>query len=117
MRTYGRIGGAQNGIGGTWTEVDTDTNGYSDMVWVTTLCQTLLLNLGESPFFGDYGIPAEQSVITQVAPDYYVAITQQQFAPYFASLAITRVQGAANPTYNVRAVCNSGAVLSAQVAL
>lgn len=116
MRTFGRIGGGQNGIGGTWIEVDTDANGYQDMIWLTTLCQTLLLNRGESPFFGAYGIPAVQSVITQVAPDYYVAQTQQQFAQYFASLTISRVS-APNPTYNIRALCNSGAILQTQVAL
>ena len=84
MRTWGRI----NGV---WTEVSTDANGNNDLVWLTTLIQVLKLNLNESPFFGNYGLPAHQSVVQQVAPDFYVAQTQQQFAQYFASLIIARV--------------------------
>ena len=115
MRTYGRINQVDN-RGGTWVEVDTDANGYSENVYLTTLVQVLKLNLGESPFWGDYGIPAYQSVMTQVPPDFYVARTQQQFAPFFASLSITRVVGATQPTYNVRAVCFGGAILTTTVA-
>ena len=115
LRTYGRTGQV-NGVGGTWVEVTTDANGYSDQVYYTTLIQVLKLNLGESPFYGNYGIPAQQSVITQVFPDYYVMQTQTQFAPYFASLVITRVPLTTTPTYDVTVVCHSGAVLSTVVA-
>ena len=65
---------------------------------------------------GNYGIPATQSVITTVFPDFYTAQTQQQFAPFFAALSIQRVIGASQPIYNVRAVCHSGAILTAEVA-
>lgn len=75
----------------------------------------LKLNLGESPFFANYGIPAHQTVITQVFPDYYAMITQTQFAPYFASLVITRVVGSFPPVYNITAVTHSGAILSATI--
>jgi hypothetical protein len=114
LRTYGRINQV-NGMGGTWVEVTTDQNGYADQVYFTTLCQVLKLNLNESPFFANYGIPAQQSVITQVFPDYYATATQTQFAPYFASLVITRIQGSNPPVYSAMALCHSGAVLSAMV--
>lgn len=117
MRTYGRLGGEGNGVGGTWVEVDTDANGDNSNVYLTTLCQTLQLTPGESPFWGSYGIPGQQSVETQVPPDFYAAMTQQQFAAFFASLSIARIARSNPPTYNVTAICFSGALLTAQVAL
>jgi hypothetical protein len=115
MRTYGRLYNADGSY--SWTVVETDENGFNDNVYLTTLVQTLKLNLGESPFFGNYGIPATQSVVQQIFPDFYAALTQQQFAPYFASLTIARVTGSAPPVYNVTATCHSGAVLSEKVAV
>ncbi|WP_260426971.1 hypothetical protein [Burkholderia cenocepacia] len=95
----------------------TDANGYDDNVYLTTLCQVLKLNLGESPFYANYGIPAQQTVVTQVFPDFYAMATQQQFAPHFASLAIVRVPGSFPPVYNIQAVAHSGALLNATVAI
>jgi hypothetical protein len=115
MRTYGRVGQV-NGTGGTWVVVTTDPNGYNDQVYITTLIQVLKLNLNESPFYGNYGIPAQQSVVTQVFPDYYAAQTQSFFAPYFASLSITRVPGSFPPIYNVSVLCHSGAIVNQKVA-
>ncbi len=115
MRSYGRIGQI-NGAGGTWVEVDTDANGLNDQVYLTTLVQCLKLNLGESPLYANYGIPAPQSVVTQVMPDFYAAQTQTQFAPYFASLVIQRQNGGGAPIYSVRALCHSGAILTATIA-
>ncbi|MEI1392231.1 hypothetical protein V8G43_27520, partial [Klebsiella pneumoniae] len=63
------------------------------------------------------GIPAQQTVVTQVFPDYYAMVTQQQFAPYFASLAIVRAPGSFPPVYNIQAVAHSGALLNATVAI
>ncbi|MHB2029450.1 MAG: hypothetical protein ACYCPT_11615 [Acidimicrobiales bacterium] len=114
MRTYGRVG-QTNGQGGTWVEVTTDANGYNDQVYLTTLIQCLKLGLGESPFYGNYGIPAQQSVVTQVIPDYYVAQTQTQFSPYFASLVIQRKVGSFPPVYYVDAIAHSGAILQVEV--
>lgn len=112
MRTYGRI---QNPDGSmSWVVVSTDANGYNDMVYVTTLCQVLLLNLNESPFYASYGIPAQQSALQQVLPDYYVGLTQQTFAQYFASLRVSR-QSANPPTYAVTVVTHQGAILNATV--
>ena len=114
LRVYGRVGQV-NGLGGTWVVVTTDANGDNSNVMLTTLCQVLKLNLNEDPFFANYGIPAQQSVITQVFPTHYVTQTQTQFAPYFASLVITQAPGP-TPVYFVKAVCHSGAILTATVA-
>lgn len=103
MRTWGRDENGQ------WQMVSTDANGNNDYVWITTLIQCLLLNLGESPFYANYGIPAQQSVLTQIFPDFYVAQTQQQFSQYFASLSIKKVNSR-QPTYNIRIVRNNGSI-------
>lgn len=106
MRTWGRVTDADGNK--TWVAVETDENGDSSYVWLTTLIQTLKLGLGESPFYAQYGIPAQQSIVQQIYPDYYVNMTQQQFAGYFASLAITKVDGAENPTYTINVVFRNG---------
>ena len=110
MRTYGRTYNTDGTY--TWVQIDTDNNGQNDNVYLTTLAQCLKLNLGESPFYADYGIPQYQTVVTQVFPDFYAMQTQTQFAPYFSSLVITRVQGTDPPQYNVKAVAHSGAQLN-----
>lgn len=114
MRTWGRIN-QTNGIGGTWVEVTTDAAGFNDNVYLTALVQCLRLNLGESPFWANYGIPGQQSVVTQVAPDFYAARTQRQFAQFFSSLSIKRVPQSNPPAYRVRAVCQTGAILETVV--
>lgn len=114
MRTWGR----QYAEDGTyqWIQVSTDADGYNDYVYLTTLAQVLLLNLGESPFWGNYGIPAQPSVATQVFPDLYVALTQQQFAQYFASLIITKLSDP-EPHYSVNVVTQAGVKRQFQVGL
>lgn len=99
--------------------VQTDANGFDDDVWLTTLAQALKLTPGESPFFADVGIPAQQSVVTQVYPDYYVSLLQARFAQHFASLTITRQLSAdgVTPEYRIDAVTNKGATLSGTVAI
>ena len=110
MRTWGRV---TNQFGQRiWAEVETDANGYNDQVYLTTLVQTFRLNLGESPFYADRGIPAVPSVVQQVAPDYYVTYIQSLFAQYFANLTIAKVKQLP-PTYQVNALAHSGAILSA----
>jgi hypothetical protein len=111
MRTWGRDFNT-----GAWIGVQTDPSGSDDAVWLTTLAQTLLLNRGESPFYADRGIPSQQSVITQYMPDYYVTLTQQQFAPFFASLIINRRPGTGTsginpPVYDVNVTTNLGVQL------
>jgi len=113
LKTWGRPHNRE-GTYGPWTEVTTATDGTNDLVYFTTLCQVLLLNLGESPFYGNLGIPAHPSVVTQVFPDYYVAYTQQVFAPYFGNLLISKRQTAA-PAYNVNVTTHTGVKLNASV--
>lgn len=113
MRTWGRVYDANGNW--TWTPVVTDpTTGNNDAVWITTLIQCLLLNLGESPFYAQYGIPARPSVVQQVFPDFYVTQTQQQFASKFASLTISKVNSP-TPKYNVNITTNVGTKISAIV--
>jgi hypothetical protein len=112
MRTYGRITN-QDGTK-TWVEVETDSNGNNDWVYVTALCQVLLLNLGESPFFAQYGIPAKPTVVQQVQPDYYVSRVQSQFAGRFANLVIAK-QGSNPPQYKVNVTTHQGAKASVTV--
>jgi len=110
MRTYGRTRDVLTGVKKWWV-VQTDINGFNDGVYLTTLAQVCKLNLGESPFFANYGIPAHPSVVLQVYPDFYMIRTQQQFAGFFASLIMTPApiaQGAADsddgrpvPAYNI----------------
>lgn len=122
MRTYGRVwprdpvtGEIVPGSTGKWVEVSTDENGFDDMVWATTLIQCLLLNQGESPFYANYGIPAEQSVLQQLFPDFYVVQTQTQFAPYFASLIVAKQPGP-TPTYRITLTTNQGFTITEQIA-
>lgn len=118
MRTYGRIPNPASTpikpLPLIWIVVTTDAAGFNDFVYATTLIQVLKLNLGESPFYANYGIPAKTSVVTQVAPDFYSMRTQQQFAQYFANLIIAKT--AANPpTYQVNVTTHAGVKLSATV--
>lgn len=109
MRTYGRPK-LPDGTYGPWEEVSTAADGSNDMVWAVTLCQVLKLSPNESPFYANYGIPARTAVNQQVPPDYYVAVTQQQFSSRFASLIFAKTD-AQNPTYNVAITLNSGVTL------
>jgi hypothetical protein len=96
---------------GAWVEI-TDTGA----VWLATLVQTLRLGQGESPFFANHGIPAQQSVASQIAPDAAVARTQSQYLQYFASLVVAPVIGASQPTYTVQAVMKNGQAIKTKVA-
>ena len=117
MRTYGRLPPDPFTGYRQWVEVDTDAGGYDDRVWFTTLLQVLQLEPGESPFYANYGVPSQASVITQLFPDFFVARTQQQFAGRFATLTITKqpyvdpITGAPAPYYDVRALTHLGASL------
>ncbi len=120
MRTYGRTVDVLTGAK-TWQIVTTDVNGYNDSVWLTTLAQVLKLNLGESPFFSNYGIPAHPSVMNQIAPDFFMARTQQQFAGYFASLIMNSIPDAVDedgrpaPAYQINVLTNYGSTIGMRV--
>jgi hypothetical protein len=115
MRTYGRVTDKLTGKK-TWVVETTNPVAGDSLVWVTTLCQVLLLNLGESPFYANYGIPAKPSVVQQLFPDFFVSRTQQQFAQYFASLIVTKLPSR-TPTYRVDIVTQQGTKINAQVAV
>lgn len=100
MRSYGK------NASGQWVQID-----EQNYIYLATLIQTLRLSQGESPIYANYGIPGEQSVMTQIAPDAAVTRTQSQFAQYFSSLTIMRDQNASNPTYNISAVFLNGTVI------
>lgn len=128
MRTYGRT---QDVITGQkkWWVVVTDTAGFNDSVYLTDLAQVLKLNLGESPFFANYGIPAHESVMTQVFPTFFMLRTQQQFADFFASLILTPApvdqgsadsfaagqDGAPAPRYYINVLTNYGSRIGVHV--
>jgi hypothetical protein len=95
----------------TWVEVTTDASGFNDAVNLTWLAQVIQLNLGESPFYGNWGIPQYQTIMTQILPTYYVMRIQGQFSPLFASLRIVQLPGYAQPTYRVSPVTQFGAIL------
>jgi hypothetical protein len=122
MRTYGRI--VPDPLYPDvrkWVVVTTDANGFDDMVWATTVIQVIKLNLGESPFFANYGIPAHPSVVMQFAPDYYMNFTQQQFASHFLSLLISKQpdavdeDGIPSPSYLVNIITQYGALLTEKI--
>lgn len=119
MRVYGRTTD-EMGVK-HWVEVQTDANGLNDYVYVTAMIQEIKLNLGESPFWGNRGIPAHLSVVQQVAPDYYVMLIQQRYAPFFLALSIARVpdtqvsRGQYSPTYRVQATTHYGVQLEQDV--
>ena len=122
MRTWGRI--VPNILYPDvkqWVEVTTDANGFNDAVWLTTLAQTIQLNLGESPFFANYGIPAHPAQAAQVPPDFYMYRTQQQFAPHFMMLLLTSVPNAVDadgipaPSYRINCITTYGSKISVVV--
>lgn len=125
MRTYGRVKVDPFDERPTkWVMVTTDDNGFNDHVYLTALAQTLLLNLNESPFFANYGIPALNSVLTQVFPDFNSVFTQQQYSRFFASLMIARRQAnGALPTregppaavYDIQVITHAGVKLNRQI--
>jgi hypothetical protein len=128
MRIYGRTQDVLSGKK-TWWVVTTDANGYNDSVYLTDLAQVIKLNLGESPFFADWGIPAHPSVVTQMYPDLYLARIQARFAPRFASCILTVLpvtqgsadsfatdqDGAPAPRYYISVLTNYGARIGVQV--
>lgn len=132
MRVWGReptttAGGdaetLPSGAPSRWVAVTTDAAGYDDYPYITALIQCLKLNLGESPFYANFGVPARASVRSQVPPDYAVAFTQSYFAPHFASLVITNAltpqtsTAAPVPTYNVSVIRTNGSSFQTKVAL
>jgi hypothetical protein len=117
LRTYARVL-QPDGVTLVWVEVTTDSNGFNDWVFITALIQEIKLNLGESPFWGNRGIPAFPSVVQQIAPDYYMTLIQQRYAPFFLNLTIARALPNPSdpfdaverpvPTYQINITTHSG---------
>lgn len=101
MRTYGR------NSEGKWVVVETDSEGFSDAVWLTTLVQNIRLAPQESPFFAQNGIPVYGSIIQQIIPTFYVNKMQKEFSDHFTSLKIT-LESQDPPVYNISAVTKLG---------
>ena len=114
MRVWGRITNADGSR--TWVEVSTGPDGLNQEVFITWLAQVLQLNLGESPFWADWGIPQYQTIMTQLFPTYYVMETQMRFQGMFAGLQVVPVAGTVDPTYNVNVLTKAGATINLQVA-
>jgi hypothetical protein len=114
MRIWGRLPSPISGQPPIWVEVTTDANGMNDGVRLTNLAQCLLLNLGEDPFFSTFGINAQQSVATQIFPDFYTYQTQAAFQQYFALLTI-RKRTLPTPTYDINAITHSGAIIQESI--
>ena len=120
MRVWGRI--VNPDLSYTWTEVTTDANGYNDEVMLTAFCQVLQLQPNESPFYSQYGVPSIQAVQSQLYPTANVYYMQQLYSPNFVALSVTPTtltenNGAVTPVYNVVAIAQTGAILTAQVAI
>lgn len=99
----------------TWTPVVTDpVTGDNTAVRITQLIQVLKMDRNESPMFANYGIPARLSVVQQLFPDIFVFQTQAQFAPFFASLIISRLPST-TPSYLVNITTVTGEQLSMTV--
>ena len=128
MRTYGRTRDVLTG-NKKWWVVTTDINGFNDSVYLTDLAQVIKLNLGESPFFANWGIPAHESVMTQIYPDFFLNRIQQQFSGRFASVILTPLpvdQGSADsfasgqdwgpaPRYYINVLTNYGSRIGVAV--
>ena len=112
MRIWGRVYDELDNA--TWTAVETAPDGSNDYVYVTNLIQVLKLSRNESPFFSNYGIPGQVSVMTQSFPDFYMLETQRQFAKFFASLIVAKLP-APTPRYNVSVTTNAGVQMNAQI--
>jgi hypothetical protein len=93
MRVYGRVPvDLRNPKGPSkWVVVETTLQGFNDDVYIVALAQGLKLNTNESPFWGNYGLPAHQSIMQQIMPDYYVLQLQQLYQQFFSSLIVSKI--------------------------
>jgi hypothetical protein len=102
MRVYGRVPVDPRNPKGPlkWLVVETTQQGFNDDCYIVALAQTLKLNVNESPFWGNYGIPAHQSIMQQIVPDFYILQAQQFYSRFFASLLVTKVADQPTPELN-----------------
>ena len=93
----------------TWVQVTTDANDFNDYVYLTALVQCVKLNLGESLYWSDFGIPAHQSIMQQLPPDYNVSYISRFFMQFFPSVIVTRTAPAtiSTPRFNLALISAS----------
>ncbi|QDH14162.1 hypothetical protein E3E12_08125 [Formicincola oecophyllae] len=79
---------------------------------IAWLQNALLLELGESPFHVDWGIPVTNSLVTRIWPTFYLEQTVGRFRDYFASLQVAPTAGADTengpPDYTISAIFTDG---------
>ena len=109
LRVWGRVYAIDGSY--QWQVVTPDASGHPDYVYITQLVQVLKLSLGESPFYANFGIPAQRAIVQQIFPDFYVNQVQQQFAQYFASLTITKLNSP-EPMYKIDLTTNQGTTVN-----
>jgi len=110
MQTFGRD------IEGQWYEVTTDSNGFNDDVYLTTLAQVLQSDINESWLFAELGIPARQSVIGRTHPDYFVERVRAYFSRFFANISIAQTTDEeGTPIYFVDVLKNDGSDYKATI--
>ena len=111
MRSYGVDANGQ------WHEMSAATGYTEDDIYLTELVHAFKLVLGESPFFADVGIPQQETIISQIHPDFYVDRIRQFFTPFFSHLVVTKLPLDINnpdpalrtqPRYNVNAMTKQG---------
>ena len=88
MRVYGRTidNTRPNANFYKWQVVQDD----DDNIRLTHLIQVLQMDIQESPFYSNWGMPVANALITGVLSDVAINNTINQFAQYFAALQITR---------------------------
>jgi hypothetical protein len=114
LRTYGRSTNQDTGIT-SWVTVTSTPEGSDELVWFTDLLQALQLDLGESPFFGNVGIPVQETIASGIYPDFYVNALQNYYSPNFAVLYITRDSTQFDPTYDVYVQFSNGDINYLQI--
>lgn len=118
MRAYSRV--TDQWGNKSWIVVQTDANGDNSYVHVVALEQCIKLNLNESPFWANFGIPAKSAVQQQLAPDYYMAKIAGYFSQFFPSLVLAKAPyNAADPTpvYNVAVMRNNGSIYQSKIGI
>jgi len=116
MRAYGRVTDKYGNK--SWVVIQSDSGGDSSYVYVTGLAQCLKLNLNESPFWANFGIPAKDAVIQQMQPDFYVSFISSYFSQFFASLIMAKQPqklGQTTPVYNIGVIRNNGSQFNATI--
>ncbi len=110
MRVYGRRPVDLSDPDGPkeWVVVETTPQGMNDGVHITALAQTFKLNLNESPFWANFGIPARDTILQQIWPDFYVTFIQQYYSQFFASLIVTPVRESFEPYYRAQVTTHQG---------